>query len=116
MQGDMKDFNVSNIVDERPVQALTFLVLGLCFLANVSDGYNLGAVGIAAPGIVKTLGTTRAGIAPFFSAALFGMLVISIDGIQLQEFDFVDIGTLLEGSGSLPVVVKSLVFPGGAQQ
>jgi len=40
--------------------------------------------------------------------------VVSIDGIQLQEFDFVDIGTLLEGSGSLPVVVKSLVFPGAS--
>ena len=85
MQGAAKDFNVSNIVDERPVQALTFLVLGLCFLANVSDGYNLGAVGIAAPGIVKTLGTTRAAIAPIFSAALFGMLVGALSAGYLGD-------------------------------
>ena len=38
--------------------------------------------------------------------------IVSIDGIALQEFDFVDIGAMLEGSGSVPVVVKSLVFPG----
>jgi ethanolamine utilization protein EutA len=37
--------------------------------------------------------------------------VISIDGISLKEFDFVDIGALLDGSGSVPVVIKSLIFP-----
>jgi ethanolamine utilization protein EutA len=36
---------------------------------------------------------------------------VSIDGIELQEFDFVDIGAMLEGSGSVPVIIKSLVFP-----
>lgn len=41
--------------------------------------------------------------------------VISIDGIVLQEFDFIDIGALLETSGAVPVVIKSLVFPGTAQ-
>jgi ethanolamine utilization protein EutA len=37
--------------------------------------------------------------------------VISVDGILLNEFDYIDIGALLEGSGAVPVVVKSLVFP-----
>ena len=37
--------------------------------------------------------------------------VISIDGIVLQEFDFIDIGALLDTSGAVPVVIKSLVFP-----
>jgi ethanolamine utilization protein EutA len=37
--------------------------------------------------------------------------VVSIDGIVLQEFDFIDIGALLETSGAVPVVIKSLVFP-----
>jgi len=39
--------------------------------------------------------------------------VVSIDGIALAPFDYVDIGALLAGSGAVPVVVKSLVFPGG---
>jgi ethanolamine utilization protein EutA len=38
--------------------------------------------------------------------------VVSIDGITLKEFDFIDIGALLETSGAVPVVIKSLVFPG----
>ena len=40
--------------------------------------------------------------------------VVSIDGIVLHEFDFIDIGALLETSGAVPVVIKSLVFPAGA--
>ena len=40
--------------------------------------------------------------------------IVSIDGIALKEFDFIDIGALLETSGAVPVVIKSLVFPGSA--
>jgi ethanolamine utilization protein EutA len=40
--------------------------------------------------------------------------VVSIDGIELKEFDYVDIGALLEGSGAVPVVIKSLIFPTSA--
>jgi ethanolamine utilization protein EutA len=41
--------------------------------------------------------------------------VISIDGISLNEFDYIDIGALIPASGAVPVVVKSLVFPASAQ-
>ena len=37
--------------------------------------------------------------------------IISIDGIELQEFDYVDIGAMMFPSQVVPVVVKSLVFP-----
>lgn len=37
--------------------------------------------------------------------------IVSIDGIVLREFDFIDIGAMLEESGAVPVVIKSLVFP-----
>jgi len=37
--------------------------------------------------------------------------LVSIDGIKLEEFDFIDIGAMLETSGAVPVVIKSLVFP-----
>ena len=37
--------------------------------------------------------------------------IVSIDGITLHEFDFIDIGALLDTSGAVPVVIKSLVFP-----
>jgi ethanolamine utilization protein EutA len=37
--------------------------------------------------------------------------VISVDGLKLQAFDFIDIGELLAAAGAVPVVIKSLVFP-----
>ncbi len=40
--------------------------------------------------------------------------IVSIDGITLEEFDFIDIGAMLELSGAVPVVIKSLVFPTSA--
>lgn len=40
--------------------------------------------------------------------------IVSIDGITLSELDFVDIGALLEASGAVPLVIKSLVFPTSA--
>jgi len=38
-------------------------------------------------------------------------VIISIDGIALSEFDFIDIGEVLRATGATPVVVKSLLFP-----
>lgn len=43
--------------------------------------------------------------------AKLGCPVVSIDGVNLKEFDFVDIGAMLPASGAVPVVIKSLVFP-----
>ena len=39
--------------------------------------------------------------------------VVSIDGLELKEFDYIDIGAMLESSGAVPVVIKSLIFPTG---
>jgi ethanolamine utilization protein EutA len=40
--------------------------------------------------------------------------VVSIDGLELKEFDYVDIGRMIDTSGAVPVVIKSLVFPHAA--
>jgi ethanolamine utilization protein EutA len=40
--------------------------------------------------------------------------IVSVDGLDLKEFDYIDIGTMLESSGAVPVVIKSLVFPASA--
>lgn len=37
--------------------------------------------------------------------------IVSIDGIELKEFDFIDIGAVLRDTGAVPVVIKSLLFP-----
>ena len=40
--------------------------------------------------------------------------IVSIDGLELKEFDYIDIGEMLESSGAVPVVIKSLIFPTSA--
>ncbi|HEY1235350.1 MAG TPA: ethanolamine ammonia-lyase reactivating factor EutA [Candidatus Binatia bacterium] len=41
--------------------------------------------------------------------------IISIDGIALSDFDYIDIGALIPSSGAVPVVIKSLIFPTAAR-
>jgi ethanolamine utilization protein EutA len=41
--------------------------------------------------------------------------VVSIDGLELKEFDYIDIGAMLETTGAVPVVIKSLIFPGSGK-
>jgi ethanolamine utilization protein EutA len=36
--------------------------------------------------------------------------IVSVDGVQLKELDFVDIGEFLDPPGVVPVVIKSLLF------
>jgi ethanolamine utilization protein EutA len=37
--------------------------------------------------------------------------IVSIDGLDLNDFDYIDIGAILDTSGAVAVVIKSLVFP-----
>ena len=45
-----------------------------------------------------------------------GRAVVSVDCVETGDFAFIDIGTNIAGSASVPVVIKSLVFPGDAPQ
>jgi len=40
--------------------------------------------------------------------------IVSIDGLELKDFDYIDIGAILDMSGAVAVVIKSLVFPASA--
>ena len=37
--------------------------------------------------------------------------IVSVDGLNLAAFDYIDIGAMLPSSGAVPVVIKSLIFP-----
>ena len=36
--------------------------------------------------------------------------VIAIDGVQLKAFDYVDIGSVIELTNVVPIIIKSLLF------
>ncbi len=42
--------------------------------------------------------------------------IISIDGIALSDFDYIDVGAMIPSSGAVPVVIKSLIFPASPQE
>ena len=44
--------------------------------------------------------------------------IISVDGVSLKEFDYVDIGEVIQPTNVVPLVIKSLLFstPGGAEE
>jgi ethanolamine utilization protein EutA len=48
----------------------------------------------------------------FHESKEFKNPIVSVDGVSLNAFDFFDIGEILDSSGAVPVVIKSLVFPG----
>jgi AAHS family 4-hydroxybenzoate transporter-like MFS transporter len=50
-------------------------VFALIFLALISDGFDLQAMGFAAPALVRDWGTSRAALGPALSAGLVGILV-----------------------------------------
>jgi len=70
--------NIGDFVDNQPVRSVSLWVFALCFLSMLSEGYDLGVTGLAAPGIVKTFAISRAQMGSVASAALFGMLVGAI--------------------------------------
>ena len=39
-----------------------------------------------------------------------GAHVIALDGVQLKQFDYVDIGQVIELTNAVPVIIKSLLF------
>jgi ethanolamine utilization protein EutA len=36
--------------------------------------------------------------------------LISVDGVQLKQFDYVDIGQVIEVTNVVPIIIKSLLF------
>jgi ethanolamine utilization protein EutA len=40
-----------------------------------------------------------------------GARVVSLDGLELRELDYLDVGEILRPAGVVPVVIKSLAFP-----
>jgi ethanolamine utilization protein EutA len=82
-------------------------------LAAFCEGIGLGLGQLLARGLPLVLvGDGDVGGLVGLQCRNIAAQVVSIDGITLREFDFCDIGAPLDASGALPVVIKSLVFPG----
>jgi MFS transporter, AAHS family, 4-hydroxybenzoate transporter len=66
-------FNVSELIDTRPVGALQVRIIALCTLVTLLDGMDLQSIGLAAPGIAADLHIPLPSLRVVFSAALAGL-------------------------------------------
>ncbi len=70
-----KTFDISRLIDERPMNAFNAALVILSFFVILFDGYDIAAVAYAGPFLVKEWGlTSMAALSLAFSAGLFGIL------------------------------------------
>jgi AAHS family 4-hydroxybenzoate transporter-like MFS transporter len=72
--GTNKMVDVGRLVDEQPIRAFHIKLVILLFFVLISDGFDLQAIGYAAPGLVKLWHIDRSALGPVFTASLVGML------------------------------------------
>lgn len=61
------------LIDTHPVSGLQYLVLGLCILLNVFDGYDVVSIAYTAPAIAEAWAVSPENLGIIFSASLAGM-------------------------------------------
>jgi MFS transporter, AAHS family, 4-hydroxybenzoate transporter len=68
-----RSVDVGRFIDERKVGGFQLLVLVLCFVIMIIDGFDAQAVGFVAPIISAAWGVSKASFSPVFAAGLLGM-------------------------------------------
>jgi AAHS family 4-hydroxybenzoate transporter-like MFS transporter len=70
-----RSVDVARFIDDRGVGRFQILVLILCFIIMIIDGFDAQAVGFVAPIISVAWGVSKASFSPVFAAGLLGMAV-----------------------------------------
>ncbi len=65
---DVRDF-----LDRRPIAATQWLILALCFLVMITDGFHTAVIAFVAPVVAQQLGISKLALGPVLSASLFGL-------------------------------------------
>jgi ethanolamine utilization protein EutA len=128
LEGDVDAGQVARAIAaslaRSPVDAGDCIALALCWrgeplyarLRSLAEGIAVAfatASRAAAPLVLVIDGDVGRTLGHILEHELaLGRPVLSIDGIQLREFDFVDIGEVIRPADVVPVVVKSLLFAG----
>ena len=70
-----KPMAISQFIDDSPLSRYQIMVLALCFIIVLLDGFDTAAIGYIAPELISQWGISRGQLAPAFGAGLFGMLI-----------------------------------------
>ncbi|WP_028229389.1 MFS transporter [Paraburkholderia ferrariae] len=94
-----KTVEVTGVIDESRFGPYQLLVVALCAMCLVMDGFDVQAMGYVAPVVIREWGIARETLAPVFGAGLFGMLVGSLT-----------FSTLADKIGRRPVLIGATLF------
>jgi AAHS family 4-hydroxybenzoate transporter-like MFS transporter len=97
-----KTLDVADVIDRSRLGALQYTVLGLCALCLVIDGFDVQAMGYAAPAIIRQWGIAKADLGPVFGAGLIGMAIGALT-----------LGPVADRIGRRPVLVGAMLFLAG---
>ena len=67
--------NIAELIDQRPLGRMQITIIVLCGLVALLDGFDLLAIGVAAPAMAGPLHIAPNQLGAVFSAALFGLML-----------------------------------------
>jgi AAHS family 4-hydroxybenzoate transporter-like MFS transporter len=95
----MNRINVADVIDRSGLRPLQVLVLLLCGLCMIMDGFDVQAMGYVAPALIKGWQIDKAALGPIFGAGLFGIMVGSL-GLSI----------VADKIGRRPVLIGAMIF------
>ncbi|MDR5662844.1 aromatic acid/H+ symport family MFS transporter, partial [Burkholderia cenocepacia] len=90
---------VERVIDETRRPGFHWMLLALCGLCLVIDGFDAQAMGYVAPSVIAEWGVPKQALGPVFSASLFGMLLGALG-----------LSVLADRIGRRPVLIGSTLF------
>ena len=67
--------DVVDAIDRSRLGMLQYVVIGLCMLCMIIDGFDVQAMSYVAPAVIKELGISKAELGPIFGSGLVGMAI-----------------------------------------
>jgi len=93
--------DLGKLIDETPVSRFQIGVIALCALGAFLDGYDIQAIGLAAPSLSNDLDIPAASLGPAFASALVGMAIGSVA-----------LGPLADRFGRRPMMIALMLLIG----